>query len=242
MPYWATPTSSKPSSCAPFEKRHFVGSHVPSTSRTGQVRAVVGQVLVIGSKLLGLHLQLAFERPVGIVVDSLGFFVHARVREDAVLLPDSPVRLAIVALEVSGILVVDEAEEVVEGVLAVDLLAVEDAARHFHDGPQIPLASPGGSTAFSNTELRRSAFPNWPSRSTHSATGNTTSAYLVDIVGYTSFTTMNVSKMPWLSSPLPRKRVRLGMDWAQLLCAVHRKSRLPLDISRNIFTVCMPGF
>ena len=103
------------------------------------------------------------------------------------------------------------------------------------------LASPGGSTAFSNTAVRRSALPNWPSRSTHMATGSTTSAYCVDRVGYTSLTTMNVSKMPFLS-PWPRKRVRFGMDCAQLLCAVHRKSRLPFDISRKIFTVCMPGF
>ena len=45
------------------------------------------------------------------------------------------------------------------------------------------FASPGGSTAFSNTAVRRSALPNWPSRSTHMATGNTTSAYFVDRVG-----------------------------------------------------------
>ena len=31
------------------------------------------------------------------------------------------------------------------------------------------------------------------------------------------------------------------MDCAQLLWALHRKSMLPFDISRNIFTVCMPG-
>ena len=103
------------------------------------------------------------------------------------------------------------------------------------------LASPGASTAFSKTAVRRSALPNWPSRSTHSATGNTTSAYCVDRVGYTSLTTMNVSKMPLLSAPSPRKRVRFGMDCAQLLWADHMKSMLPLESSRNIFTVCMPG-
>ena len=36
-------------------------------------------------------------------------------------------------------LVVDEAEQVVEGVLAVDLLAVEHAVRHLHERPQVPL-------------------------------------------------------------------------------------------------------
>ena len=31
------------------------------------------------------------------------------------------------------------------------------------------------------------------------------------------------------------------MDCAQLLWADHMKSMLPLESSRNIFTVCMPG-
>ncbi len=97
--------------------------------------------------------------------------------------------------------------------------------------------------AFSNTAVRRSPLPKAPSRSTHMAAGSTTSAYWVDRVGYTSLTQMKQSKMPCLSlSPRPRKRVRLGIDTAQLLWAVHRKSTLPFDSSRNIFTVCMPGF
>ena len=68
------------------------------------------------------------------------------------------------------------------------------------------------------------------------AAGSTTSAYWVERVGYTSATQMKASFTP-VRSPLPRKRVRLGMDTAQLLWALHRKSMLPFDSSRNIFTV-----
>ena len=103
------------------------------------------------------------------------------------------------------------------------------------------LASPGGSTAFSNTAVRRSPLPNWPSRSTHMAAGSTTSAYWVDSVGYTSLTQMNASNTPFLS-PRPKKRVRLGSETAQLLWADHRKSMLPLESSRKILTVWKPGF
>ena len=70
---------------------------------------------------------------------------------------------------------------------------------------------------------------NWPSRLHPQRHGSTTSAYCVDRVGYTSLTTMNVSKMPLLSAPSPRKRVRFGMDCAQLLWADHMKSMLPLE-------------
>ena len=73
------------------------------------------------------------------------------------------------------------------------------------------------------------------------ATGNTTSAYWVESVGYTSSTTMKASMTP-VCSPLPKKRVRLGIETAQLLWAVHIKSTLPFESSRNILTVCMPGF
>ena len=98
------------------------------------------------------------------------------------------------------------------------------------------LASPGASTAFSNTAVRRSPLPKAPSRSTHMAAGSTTSAYWQDSVGYTSDTQMKASLMP-VRSPRPRRRVRLGIDTAQLLWALQRKSMPPLESSRNIFTV-----
>ena len=53
---------------------------------------------------------------------------------------------------------------------------------------------------------------------------------------------MNASKTPFLLAALPKKRVRLGIETAQLLWADHIKSMLPLESSRNILTVCMPGF
>ena len=98
------------------------------------------------------------------------------------------------------------------------------------------FASPGASTAFSNTAVRRSPLPKAPSRSTHMAAGSTTSAYWQDRVGYTSATQMKASLIPFIS-PLPRNRVRFGMDTAQLLWALQRKSMPPLESSRNIFTV-----
>ena len=103
------------------------------------------------------------------------------------------------------------------------------------------LASPGGSTAFSNTAVRRSPLPNWPSRSTHMAAGSTTSAYWVDSVGYTSLTQTNASNTPFLS-PLAQKAGQVGQrDWPSCYGRDHRKSMLPFDSSRKILTVWKPG-
>ena len=113
-------------------------------------------------------------------------------------------------------------------ILAADLLAGQHALGHFHEHPEIPLGLARGVHGL--LEHGRAALAVAEGALALDPHG------WQDSVGYTSDTQMKASLMP-VRSPRPRKRVRLGIDTAQLLWALQRKSIPPLESSRNIFTV-----
>ena len=119
-----------------------------------------GAVLLVGSQLLGLHLELGFERSIGIHVDGLGALVELGIAERAVLFPDKAVDfLLVVRDEIAFFLIEHESEQAVEGVFAVDGLSLEHAHGDLEDGPFASIATKLEETLKTRFELERYGAP-----------------------------------------------------------------------------------
>jgi hypothetical protein len=99
------------------------------------------------------------------------------------------------------------------------------------------FASPGGSTALSETWTVRSAFVKVPSFSPQVAAGSTTSASEVVSVGKTSWTTRN--SRSWPSSE--RMRCSSGSETAGLVAVIQSIRIEPSSAWRKISIACVDG-
>ena len=109
------------------------GQPLPIDLTHGPRKAMMRQILVIGSKLLSFHLELLFS------IDGSCAFVQIWIRERAVLLPNRTVNFARIAIEVVFLGIPNEAKQTRERIFAVNCFAFKHATRNFEQHPHIPL-------------------------------------------------------------------------------------------------------
>ena len=109
------------------------GEPPPIDLTHGPRKAMMRQILVIGSKLLSFHLELLFS------IDGSCTFIQIGIRKRAVLLPNRTVNFARIAIEAVFLGIPNEAKQTCERIFAVNCFAFKHAARDFEQHPHVPL-------------------------------------------------------------------------------------------------------